>query len=181
MEHCHTVLSFTLVSSVLASVKIVGASESSAVSSLDRLSLNAYELACHFLVTWFSSDSVSVISLSVDALFSVTADLLTDFAALFAATAAFFSAAAAYFSSAAAFFFLNSSSFSFFFCSLKRFLFSFSSFSFCFFSSRSLRRDAHVSLVNTLAPEMQTGFAFGTNYTRYFEMYHNSPPFSVSS
>ena len=92
MKHCHTVLSFTLVSSVLAGVEIEGASESSGESSLNRLSLNAYELACRFLVTWFSSDSISVITLSVDALFSVTADLLIDFAALFAATVAFFCA-----------------------------------------------------------------------------------------
>ena len=34
MEHCHTVLSFTLVSSVLAGVEIEGASETSAASSL---------------------------------------------------------------------------------------------------------------------------------------------------
>ena len=66
-------------------------------------------------------------SLSVDALFSVTADLLTDFAALFAATVAFFCVVAAF-----SLLQLLSSSLTLppfpFSCSLKSFLLSFSSF-----------------------------------------------------
>lgn len=78
-------------------------------------------------------------------------------------------------------------SFSNFFCSLSFFRFSFSSYSFFLFSSRSLRRAAHLSLVKTLAPETRFAVSFflgavqGTYCIKYFEIYLNTVLLEVAA